>query len=96
MKEKGDRQEEDLKKFYMPNHDDFGVDAFEDYGILTYVDDAGHMHEEKIESERGDYGRVYDAFYDAIVYGTAVRVSDEQMLWVMETLETGAKIPLEM
>ncbi|WP_032460777.1 Gfo/Idh/MocA family protein, partial [Streptococcus pyogenes] len=30
-----DRQEEDLKRFYMPTNTDFGMDRPEDYGTLT-------------------------------------------------------------
>lgn len=36
-----DRQEEDLKRFYMPTNTDFGMDRPEDYGTLTYIDDQG-------------------------------------------------------
>lgn len=35
------RQEEHLKLFYMPDHNDFGVDLPEHYGVLTYVDHNG-------------------------------------------------------
>lgn len=92
VKEKKDLQERDLKKFYMPDHADFGVDTFEDYGTLTYMDDAGHMHEEKVESVRGDYGRVYDALYEAIVNGQETIVKPEETLAVMRILEKGSEI----
>ena len=48
----------------MPNHDDFGKDLPEHYGTLTYYDDQGSYHEEKVPSVQGDYGRVYDDIYD--------------------------------
>ncbi|MZJ76183.1 Gfo/Idh/MocA family oxidoreductase, partial [Enterobacter hormaechei] len=59
-----DRQEYDLKHFYMPNHADFGIDQPENYGTLTYIDDAGQYHEEAVVSEVGDYSRVYAGVYD--------------------------------
>ena len=51
-----DRQEEHLKLFYMPDNKDFGVDTLEHYGVLTYVDEEGTIHEEKVKSINGDYG----------------------------------------
>ena len=37
----------------MPHNKDFGLDKFEHYGTLTYVDDEGKIHEEKVESVKG-------------------------------------------
>jgi len=85
-----DKQETDLKKFYLPvGHDDFGLDAPEDYGVLTYVDDEGNFHEEKVVTVRGDYARYYDGIYDNIVLGKEQLVKPEQTLAVMRMLEEG-------
>ena len=46
VKYEKDRQEADLKKFYLPDNDDFGLDKPENFGTLTYYDDNGHYHEE--------------------------------------------------
>lgn len=86
-----DHQESDLKKFYLPDHEDFGIDTQKDYGTLTYMDDQGVYHEEKVISQKGDYGRVYDALYDTLVHGIASKVKDEETLCVMKILEEGAK-----
>lgn len=91
VKETKDRQEEHLKAFYMPNNKDFGVDTFAHYGVLTYIDDKGDMHEEKVKSVNGDYGRVYDDLYEAIINNKAKTITDEQVLLQMEILETGVK-----
>jgi predicted dehydrogenase len=91
VKQTKDRQEEHLKMFYMPDNKDFGVDKFEHYGILTYVDDNGEIHEEKVESVKGDYGRVYDDLYEAIVNGKEKTITDKQTLLQMEILETGVR-----
>ncbi|PJI06932.1 MULTISPECIES: Gfo/Idh/MocA family oxidoreductase [Clostridium] len=91
VKETKDRQEEHLKLFHMPENKDFGVDTLSQYGVLTYVDDSGDIHEEKVKSVNGDYGRVYDDLYEAIINGKDKTVTDEQTLLQMELLEKGIK-----
>jgi len=90
VKQTEDRQEEHLKLFHLPKgHPDFGIDLPQHYGTLTYMDDEGVYHEEKVVSEKGDYTRVYDALYQAIVLGKEKVVKDEETLAVMEILEKG-------
>lgn len=90
IKQTEDRQEEHLKLFYLPKgHADFGIDLPQHYGTLTYIDDEGVYHEEKVVSEKGDYTRVYDDVYQAIVHGKEKSVKDEETLAVMEILEKG-------
>ncbi|MFT8878972.1 MAG: Gfo/Idh/MocA family oxidoreductase [Oenococcus sp.] len=91
VKQEKDRQEVDLKHFYMPDHADFGIDRPEDYGTLTYLDDAGKYHEEKVESEIGDYSRMYAAIYDAMMNGKEKPVKDEETVLQLEMLETAIK-----
>lgn len=92
VKQTEDRQEEHLKLFYMPKgHTDFGIDLPEHYGSLTYLDDEGKYHEEKVVSEQGDYARVYDDMYQAIVHGNEKTIKDEETIAVMEILENGIK-----
>lgn len=88
IKEKKDLQERDLKHFYMPDHADFGLDATEDYGTLTYMED-NRWHEEKVVSEKGDYGRYYDAFYETVMHGAKPLVTPEQTILQLEMLEKG-------
>lgn len=91
IKETPDRQEEHLKMFYMPCNDDFGKDTIEQYGTITYIDNNNIMHEEKVPTIDGDYGRVYDALYDTIILGKQSIVKEEETLLVMEILENGIK-----
>lgn len=87
-----DRQETHLKLFYMPyDHSDFGVDLPEDYGVLTYYDDNGVYHEEKVISETGDYGRYYDAVYETLINGAPQLVTPEQTLLQLSMLEEGIR-----
>lgn len=89
LKEKKDKQEEHLKLFYMPDHDDFGVDLPHEYGTLTYYDDNDIYHEEKVVSVNGDYGRYYDALYETIINGKEKLVKDEETLLQIQILEKG-------
>lgn len=87
VKQGKDRQEEHLKLFHMPDEPDFGLDRPQDFGSLTWYDDEGGFHEERVPSERGDYARVYDDVYDALVNGKPQLVEPEQTLMVMGMLE---------
>jgi predicted dehydrogenase len=89
LKQTKDRQEEHLKMFYMPDHADFGVDTPEQYGVLTYVDDEGVYHEEKVISEVGDYSRVYEGIYETLINGADKVVKDEETILQIEILEKG-------
>lgn len=89
IKEKKDKQEEHLKLFYMPDHDDFGRDLPHEYGTLTYYDDQGQFHEEKVVSQQGDYGLYYDALYDTIIHGQPPLVKPEETLLQIQILEKG-------
>ena len=91
IKQTKDRQEEHLKLFYMPSHNDFGLDTPEHYGVLTYIDEKGIYHEEKVPSVKGDYGRVYDDLYEAIINGKEKTITDEQTILQMEILEEGIR-----
>lgn len=84
-----DQQERDLKRFYLPDHDDFGSETEDQWGILTYVDETGALKEEKIPTVYGDYGRYYDALYETILNGAPPLVKPETSIRLMEILETG-------
>lgn len=73
----------------MPNHEDFGIDRPEHYGVLTYLDDEKVYHEEKVVSEVGDYSRIYEGVYEAIINEKEKIVKDEETILQMEILEAG-------
>lgn len=91
VKQTKDRQEEHLKLFYMPTNADFGIDLPEHYGVLTYIDDQGLYHEEKVVSEVGDYSRFYEAVYQTLKHGAPQFVTKEQTLKQIEMLNEGIK-----
>lgn len=85
VKQTEDRQEEFLKRFEMPNTPGFGIDREEDFGVLT----LRNGEPTSIVSEVGDYSRVYDDFYNAIILGQPLKIRPEETLAVMEILENG-------
>ena len=91
IKQDTDRQEYDLKHFYLPDHEDFGLDRPENFGVLTYMDADNQYHQEKVPTVRGDYGRVYQGVYQTIVNGAPKVTQDAETLLVMGLLETGVK-----
>lgn len=91
IKQTKDRQEEHLKLFYMPDHPDFGKDTPAHYGVLTYIDEQGQYHEEKVPTVNGDYARVYDGIYECIVHHQPQIITHEQTLLQMKILETGVQ-----
>lgn len=86
VKAKTDRQEEHLKLFYLPGQPGFGEDRPEDYGVLTWREN-GIIREETVPTVQGDYARVYDALYDAIINHAPQKVTKEQSLTQIRILE---------
>lgn len=89
VKQTEDRQEEHLKLNYMPDQEGFGMDDYEHYGLLTYLDDQGKYHQEKVVTEVGDYHQVYRDIYEVIINGKEKVVKDEETLLVMKIMEDG-------
>ena len=87
VKAQKDLQEADLKKFYLPDHADFGLDTPADYGTLSWYDEKGCYQECKVETVPGDYGIYYDHLYETILNDAAPLVSEEQTMTQMRILE---------
>lgn len=84
-----DRQERDLKHFYLPaGHADFGLDAPEEWGTLRYEDEDG-LHEERVPSVRSTYSQFYDALYETVANGVPQLVKPEETLAQLRILEDG-------
>lgn len=89
VKHHKDKQEHHLKLFYMPDNADFGQDTPDEYGVLTWMDDAGVWHEEKVVTEQGDYARYYDALYETLIHGKEKLVKDDETLLQIKLLQAG-------
>ena len=91
VKEVKDKQEEHLKMFYMPGQPGFGEDKPSEYGTLTYMDENGVYHEEKVPTVTGDYGRYYDALYETIMNGKEQLVKPWETILQIEIMEKGIR-----
>ncbi|MEJ8306083.1 Gfo/Idh/MocA family oxidoreductase [Saccharibacillus sacchari] len=59
------------------------------WGTLSYIDDEGNAHTEKVPSEATDYGLLYDALLGAIRGENDKPVQDEEVLYVLDVLSKG-------
>ncbi|MCL1948135.1 MAG: oxidoreductase [Turicibacter sp.] len=82
-----DMQEADLKAGIMPGDAGFGEDNTFSYGQLDYLNQNGDTIKRELKTPLGDYGRLYDNFYEAIMNGAPKLITDEQILTVVEILE---------
>ena len=86
-----DKQEECLKAGMLPVDIGFGLDPVENYGVISYIDNSGNEKEEVMVTPLGDYGRIYDNLYEAIINKKEKLVKDEEALLLLEILEAGIK-----
>jgi len=86
-----DKQEECLKSGIFPGNSEFGVDPENSYGKISFLDQNDTINEKIIITPLGDYGRVYDNLFDAIINGKDKLVSDEETLTVVKILVNAFK-----
>ena len=67
----------------------------EKWGTLSYIDDNGNDITEKIPTEVGDYGIIYDNLYDVIFNGQEKVVKDEEVIEVLKIIEEATKVAKE-
>lgn len=73
-----------------PVHISFEVENEDNWGQLSYFDRDGVEHNEKVPTEVGDYGILYDGLYKSIMNGEEKPVKDEETIAVMKILEEAA------
>lgn len=86
-----DQQETSLKAWIMPGEPGFAAD--DSVATLEYINELGETVQERWHAESGDYGRVYDALYQTLLFGAANYVSESDVLTNMELLERGFEQP---
>ena len=91
VKQTEDRQEEDLKRFYMPGSPGFGEDRPDEYGTLVFMDENDTYHEEKVVTEKGSYAMYYSALYDTVANGAPPLIKPEETVFLMRMLEEATK-----
>jgi Predicted dehydrogenases and related proteins len=67
----------------------------EKWGTVSYIDAEGNDVTEKIPTEIGDYGIIYDNIRDIIENGAEKIVKDEEVIRVLEIIEQGTKVAKE-
>lgn len=86
-----DQQETWLKAGKMPGHSGFGQDP--ESGLLKYIDSQGELQTERVVTDGGDYGRVYDAVYATLVRGQPAYVPQADVMTTMEILHRAFEQP---
>ena len=61
------------------------------YGTIIYYDNLGIYHEEKVPSERGNYGKYYEELYETLINGVPQLVSEEQTIEQMNIIAEAEK-----
>lgn len=72
-----------------PTQVDFEPESERNWGTLSYVDENGVEHNEKVPSEYTDYGILYEKLYQAIKNNGEKPVKDDEVLTVLKVLEDG-------
>lgn len=85
LKNRTDKQEDNLRAGMKPNTSDWYAEPESDYGLL-YLETK-----EKIKSLQGNYLCYYDAMYKAIVDDCPVAVSAEEGINVMRVIESASQ-----
>ncbi len=67
----------------------------ETWGTLTYVDENGNDVTEKVPTEIGDYGLIYDNIQDVIDGKAEKVVKDEEVIAVLEIVNKGIEVAKE-
>ena len=88
-----DPQEEALKRGDVPRDDTWGREPGEKWGIL-YTPEGNSLRTEAIGTIPGDYRLFYANVRDAILGNTPIDVTQEQMLDVMDALESAQESSL--
>ena len=88
-----DPQEDQLKAGMTPDMPNFGEDAPAFYGSLN-TDINGLNFQGKIKTLKGDFGELFQNFYEAIVEGKELNVKPAlvaEQIRIMETIKKGGK-----
>ncbi|MFE6075369.1 Gfo/Idh/MocA family oxidoreductase [Paenibacillus sp. NPDC057886] len=69
----------------------FEVESEDNWGTLSYVDDEGTSHTERVPSEITDYGILYEKLIQAIRNNGEKPVKDDEVLYVLDILHDGVE-----
>ena len=81
-----DVQEDHLKMGMKPTDDDFGIEAVKNYGIL-HTEINGLIFKGTVETEKGNWGLLFQNLHDAIVDGKELLIKPEEILEQIRIIE---------
>ena len=87
VKGRSDVQEEQLLQGMKVSHPAYGIEAPENKGRLTIMDDQGNPQVTYIDSENGNYIGLFEAVYQSVVNDMPYPITEEQILTQLEILE---------
>lgn len=87
IKKRVNIQEEQLLEGKSPDDPDYGIEPEGNEGKLTVVDADGGVHTEKIIAGKGDYKKVFEDVYNAIINRVPYPVSEKEIIKQLEILE---------
>ncbi|MCP1135439.1 Gfo/Idh/MocA family oxidoreductase [Paenibacillus polysaccharolyticus] len=67
------------------------AESEDNWGTMSYVDDEGISHTEKVPSQATDYGILYDRLFHAIRHHDDKPVKDDEVLYVLDILHDGVE-----
>ena len=70
-------------------HVSFETEEEDNWGKISYFDEHGVEHNEKVQSEVTDYGLLYEKLCQSIKNGDEKPVTDEEVITVLKILEDG-------
>lgn len=88
IKRRTDVQEEQLDKSISPLDPDFGVEPDGSEGLLVTADENGNWNIENKTSFKGNYSQLFDAVYNQIRNNIPFPVSENDIIWQLEILES--------
>jgi scyllo-inositol 2-dehydrogenase (NADP+) len=88
LKLRTDVQEAQLAEDTLPDEEGFGIEADGSEGKLVIVDENNHKTVERLVSPKGAYNELFNAVYHTVRDGAQFPVTEEQIAWQLEMLET--------
>lgn len=88
MKNRCDVQEAQLNLGMLPSDEGFGIELDSSEGKLVTIDLDNNKKTEFLASSKGNYNGLFDALYDTVRDDKPYPITEEQIIWQLEILET--------
>ena len=88
IKDRTDIQEAQLLKGMKPTDPAYALEEPGMEAVLTLIDDQGNKKQSTIAADKGKYPELFEAVHASLTQGKAYPVTEEQILWQLEILES--------